>query len=250
MVKHKSKYSCKSAIYFDLGPDIIKENCKFAYYFNKSDITPTVLDSGNEIILENWPDVKHIICNVNNDIPVRIPSHPYGLVNKGVLCNYRIKAENNFLLESLAACHDVNSKLVMYFMMNMAFVNYLDSLDSLTDSLKTLILLNRTTYEQTSPISLPPPEFDSKLLTAPKMLKDFVYQIQQKKEIFDLQERYTNMELELPNKNFIFNNYILAVFLFVTAIISLLLTTVVMSILCKLRKLITLVASLALQQIR
>ena len=29
MVKHKSKYSCESAIYFDLGPEIIKENCKF-----------------------------------------------------------------------------------------------------------------------------------------------------------------------------------------------------------------------------
>ena len=38
VVKHKSKYSCESAIYFDLGPDIIKENCKFAYYFNKTDM--------------------------------------------------------------------------------------------------------------------------------------------------------------------------------------------------------------------
>ena len=44
MVKHKSKYSCDSAIYFDFGPDIIKENCNFAYYFNKTNITPTVLD--------------------------------------------------------------------------------------------------------------------------------------------------------------------------------------------------------------
>ena len=32
VVKHKSKYSCESAIYFDLGSDIIKENCYFAYY--------------------------------------------------------------------------------------------------------------------------------------------------------------------------------------------------------------------------
>ena len=77
MVKHKSKYTCESAIYFDLGPDIIKENCNFAYYFNKTDITHTVLDVGNEIILVNWPDDKHIICNVNNGIPVKIPSHPY-----------------------------------------------------------------------------------------------------------------------------------------------------------------------------
>ena len=68
MVKHKSKYSCKSAIYFDLDPDIIKDNCKFTFYYNKTDITPSVLDGGNEIILATWPNNKHIICNVNNDI--------------------------------------------------------------------------------------------------------------------------------------------------------------------------------------
>ena len=73
VVKHKSKYSCESAIYFNLGLDIIKENCKFVYYFNKTDIPPMVLDRGNEIILANWLDDKNIICNVNNDIPVKFP---------------------------------------------------------------------------------------------------------------------------------------------------------------------------------
>ena len=175
MLKHKSKYSCGSAIYFNLGPDIIKENCKFAYYFNKTDIAPTVLDGCNEIILENWPHDKHIICNVNNDIPVKIPSHPCVLITQAILCNCRIEAENNFLLESLAACHDVDSKLVMHFTVNTAFVNFL-TLDNLTVSLRALILLNRTTYKQTLPISLPPPEFDSKLLSALKTLKDFIHQ--------------------------------------------------------------------------
>ena len=64
VVKHKSKYSCASVIYFNLGPDTVKENCNLAYYFNKTDVTPTVLDGYNEIILANWPDDKHIICNV------------------------------------------------------------------------------------------------------------------------------------------------------------------------------------------
>ena len=31
VVKHKTKYSCKSVIYFDLGTEIIKENCDFQY---------------------------------------------------------------------------------------------------------------------------------------------------------------------------------------------------------------------------
>ena len=41
-------------IYFNLDEDTIKENCKFKFYYNKTDITPTVLDGRNEIILANW----------------------------------------------------------------------------------------------------------------------------------------------------------------------------------------------------
>ena len=71
-----------------------------------------ILDGGNKIILTNWPDDKHI-CTINNDIPIKILSHPYILVNRSVLCNSGIEVENNFLLESLAACHDANTNLVM-----------------------------------------------------------------------------------------------------------------------------------------
>ena len=48
-------------------------------------ITLTILDGGNEIILANWSNDKHIICTINNDIPIKIPSHPYVLVNMSVL---------------------------------------------------------------------------------------------------------------------------------------------------------------------
>ena len=41
--------------------------------FNKTDLTPTVLDGGTEIIFANWPDHNHIICNVNNDIQFKFP---------------------------------------------------------------------------------------------------------------------------------------------------------------------------------
>ena len=80
--------------------NIIKINCDFDFYFNKTDVTPTVLDGGDEIVLANWPNDKHIICNVNNDIPIKIPSHPYVLVNRSVLCNCGIEADNHHLLES------------------------------------------------------------------------------------------------------------------------------------------------------
>ena len=43
---------------------VLKELICNRFYYNKIDITPTVLDSGNEIILANWPNNKHIICNI------------------------------------------------------------------------------------------------------------------------------------------------------------------------------------------
>ena len=116
------------------------------FYYNKSDITSTVLDGGNEIILANWPNNKHIIYIINNDIPIKIPSDPYVLVNRSVLCNCGIEAENNFLLESLVVCHDNNTKLVMYFTMNLAFTNYINQFN-LMEELEAPILTNETTSE-------------------------------------------------------------------------------------------------------
>ena len=166
----------KVQIYFDLDPEIIKEYCTFNFYYNRTDIITTVLDGGNKVILANWPGNKYVICSIINDIWVKIPSHPYVLVNRSVLCNCGIEAENNNLLESLAACHDVNSKLIMYFMVNTAFVNYLDQINDLTETIEIPILKNRTTFEQTLPISLNVSKFDTSLLAAPLTLKDFICQ--------------------------------------------------------------------------
>ena len=250
MVKHKSKYSCESTLYLDLDPDIIKENCGFIFYYNQTDTTPTVLDGGNEIILANWPNDKYIISNINNDITVKIPSQPYVLVNISVLCNCSIETENNILLESLGACHDSNSKLVMYFMVNKAFVNYLDQFHNLTNTLNVPIKMDKSTFKQTLPISLHNSKFNADLLTAPQMLKNFVHQYHKKKEVFDLKERHVNMNSELLNKNSFFNNFTTGNILFIAAIILLLVTILVMYILCKNIKIKTLVTSLALQQIK
>ena len=84
-------------------------------------------------------------------MPIEIPSYPYILVNRSVLCNCGIEAENNFLLESLATCHDTNTKLIMYFTVNTAFTNYLDQFN-LTEDLEVPILTNKTTLEFTLPV--------------------------------------------------------------------------------------------------
>ena len=53
----------------------------------------------------------------------------------------------------------------MYFMLNKAFVNYLDQFDILTNSLDAPILNDKTTF-QSLPISLSASKFDSDILAA------------------------------------------------------------------------------------
>ena len=203
IVKCKSRYSCESTIYFNLDAETIKENYKFKFYYSKTDITLTELDGGNEIILANWPNAKDIICNINNDIPVRKPSHPYVLVNRSVLCNCGKEAEDHFVLKYLAACENADSKLTMYFTVNTDFVNYLDKISNLTESIEFLIIKNRTTFEQTLPISLTVSKFDQTLLTASNNLKEFINSYTNHKEIFDLQERHDNRELNINKISFL-----------------------------------------------
>ena len=243
VVKHKTSYSCESAIYFNLDTNFINEYCDFRFYYNKTDIIPTVLDGGNEILLANWPNDKHIICTTNNDIPVKFRSHPYVLVNRSVLCNCGIEADNHYLLESLAACNNRDSKLTMYFTINTAFANYLEMFLNLTDSLPNLLMRNRTTYEQVLPVTLNVPEFDRSLLHVSTNLKDFINEYTKRKEIFDLQERHESTTN--TNKNFFSNNHIGDIFVFISSIISLISTTLIMYLMCKHKKIRMLIASFA-----
>ena len=153
VIKSKTRYSCASAIYFNLESDMIKANCEFQYYYNKTDIKPTVLDGGFQIILANWPNYRKIMCSHNNNIPINVPGHPYVLMNQSILCNCAIEAESNFLLESLAACKGPNAKtdLEMHFTVNLAFMNYFNDI---LEDLGKPISLNWTTQEQILSISL------------------------------------------------------------------------------------------------
>ena len=169
VIKSKMRYSCASAIYFNLKSDVIKANCEFQYYYNKTDIKPTVLDGGFQIILANWPNYRKIMCLHNNNIPINIPGHPYVLMNQSILCNCDIEAESNFLLESLAACEGPVTKtdLEMHFTVNLAFVNYFDDM---IDELGIQISQNWTTQEQILPLSLKTFEINPNLINALKTL--------------------------------------------------------------------------------
>ena len=228
--------------------DIIKNNYDFDFYFNNTDITPSVLDGGDEIVLANWPNDKHIICNINNDIPIKILSHSYVLVNRNILCKCGIEADKHHLLESISTCDNKITKLVMYFTINLAFTNYLDITPNMTDSLP--LVSDRTRYEQPLPLKLSIPHFDNSLRHRSTKLKDFMTNyVSNDKEIFDLQQRLAMEAYTFSsNKNF-FSRYIVNIFTFTSSIISIITITLVIYLFCKHKHIRTIIASLILHKV-
>ena len=104
------------------------------------------------------------------------------MVNRSVLCNCRMEADNHYLLASIATCDNKDSNLVMYFTINMVFTNYFDMLPNLTNPLQ--LIKDRITYEEPLPINLSIPDFDNSLQHAPTKLKGFMYNYAKNKEFF------------------------------------------------------------------
>ena len=69
------------------------------------------------------------------------------------------------------------------------------------------------------------------------------------KKFLICKKRHDSLELN-TNKNFFSDNYIVDIFLFITAIMSLLATTLTVYLLCKHKNLRTLIASLVLHQVK
>ena len=226
VVKSKSKYSCASALYFRLDKQIIKDNRVFDYYYyNKTDVKPFILDGGYEIVLANWPSFKRIVCSTHNNIPIEITSHPYALLNRTILCNCIIEAENNFLLESIAVCDpDGNSAdLEMYFVANTAFLSYFEEL---INKLKAPFLHNISMQEHILPISL-------ELLTAPETLRELVEKYKKRKLNFDRQHKTLDKEDNIVIETSIFNHLASKIFVFVMAIISLIIVLIIIMLIFK-----------------
>ena len=131
----------------------------------------------------------------------------------------------------------------MYFTINLAFTNYLDMLQSVTDSLP--LIKDRTQYEQPLPIHLNIPHYDNSLNYRPTRLRDFMTNyVNNNKEIFDLQQRHA---VESPtfstSKNFFFNQ-IVNIFTFTSSIISIITITLVIYLFCKHKHIRTIIACL------
>ena len=53
VIKHKSRHSYVSAIFYSLGPATVAENCKYDYNYS-TNVPPIILDGGKGVLLANF----------------------------------------------------------------------------------------------------------------------------------------------------------------------------------------------------
>ena len=153
-----------------------------------------------------------------------------------------LKQKVNFLLESLATCEEHEKPdLEMYFMVNLAFIDYLEQLN---ETITTPINRNWTSVKQPIPICLDSFQVSSKLMHVPIMLKGFMEQYQE--------NRITVTKHKNPKSNFrtFINSFLVDTLIFIAAILTAFLAFVIIYILTGLSKLKALMTTMLCKELK
>ena len=122
VIKHKSRHSCVSAIFYNLGQTTITQNCTFDYYYNTT-VPPVILDGGRDILLTNFHGPRSLKCSsVNGGLAKPVPENTYAVVNREFLCDCQLDLEHASILRQLSSCSKSKStNMHMKFTVNLAF---------------------------------------------------------------------------------------------------------------------------------
>ena len=122
VIKHKSRHSCVSTIFYNLGPATITKNCKFDYYYNTT-VPPVILDGGRDVLLVNFHGPRSLKCSsVNGGLAKPAPESTYAMVNREFLCDCQLDLEHASVLRQLSSCSkSSSSKMHMKFTINLDF---------------------------------------------------------------------------------------------------------------------------------
>ena len=129
VVKHKSRQSCASAIFYDLGPEEVVQKCQFDYIYNTT-MPPTVLDGGRSLLLANFHGPRSLKCNSKNGgLPKPAPEHVYAVVDRSFLCDCQLDLEHHAtILRQLSSCTDNRTAhFRVEFVVNLGFYQLLQN---------------------------------------------------------------------------------------------------------------------------
>ena len=135
LVKHKTKHSCESALFYNLPSALIKQNCQFNYMYNAS-VIPAVLDGGSQIVLANMLPDKRLICTYDQGLAKPLPSSPYVLVDRKILCHCYIQSGLIYVLKNIGSCNSTLQPKISYTV-NLAFLTFFSSFLNDTQEIST-----------------------------------------------------------------------------------------------------------------
>ena len=133
LVKHKTKHSCESALFYNLESAFVKQNCQFKYFYNTT-VIPSVLDGGSEIVLANMLNEKRFICTYDQGLAKPLPASPYVLVDRRLLCHCHIQSGLTYVLKTISSCNSTDQP-VLYYTVNLAFLDYFSAFLNNSDSI-------------------------------------------------------------------------------------------------------------------
>ena len=116
VIKHKSRHSCVSAIFYNLDPATVTKNGKFDYYYNTT-VPPVILDGGRDVLVANFHGPRSLKCSsVNEGLAKPAPENTHAVVNREFLCDCQLDLEHASVLRQLSSCSKSSSlKMHMKF---------------------------------------------------------------------------------------------------------------------------------------
>ena len=124
LMKHTSEHTCKTAIYHEQSPQVIKDKCNIQYF---PELHPTlqILGAGKHILLGNLSEPWLVICSKNYPIPNPLQASKYVVIKKKDLCQCSISAGTWYIQENIVHCEgEASSDLQLYYTTNMAIMIY------------------------------------------------------------------------------------------------------------------------------
>ena len=100
----------------------VKQNCQLKYFYSTT-VIPSVLDGGSEIVLANMLNEKRLICTYDQGLAKPLPTSPYVLVDRRLLCHCHIQSGLTYILKTIGSCNSTDQP-VLYYTVNLAFLNY------------------------------------------------------------------------------------------------------------------------------
>ena len=112
-------------------------------------VIPAVLDGGSQIVLANMLPEKRLICTYDQGLAKPLPTSPYVLVDRKILCHCHIQSGLTYVLKNVGSCNSTLQPRISYTV-NLAFLTFFSNFlnQSFEFSAKPLSI------EQTLPIAM------------------------------------------------------------------------------------------------